>query len=105
MTIIKLCDYYIITNYKKSDAKEKLEERIIDFLDNLDRDVPFDLSDFVDELTEDERDFELMTNTNDEDPDIEYNAEEMDDFIDNLLTTEVDSEEVYFYGETDDQGE
>jgi len=103
MTIIRLCNYYVLTSYKKTDAKEKIEEEWTKFVEKGDPDMPFSLDHFVESLTEDGQDFELMTDLNDEDPDIEYNEEQVDEFVDKIVSGYEDEEEDGFYLDDEDE--
>ena len=92
MAIIRVCSYYISTNYKKSEAKEKFEEALTTFIESMDPDVSFELRLFVEDLTEDSQDFELLSDIDADDAEIEYNEEEIDEFVEDVLSEYVDED-------------
>lgn len=107
MAIIRVCNYYISTNYKKSELREKFEESLSRFIEELDPDVDFDLSLFVESLTEDSEDFELLSEIDEDDAEIEYNEEDVDAFVEKVLNAYVDEDdfeddEAEFIDETED---
>ena len=94
MAIIRICNYFISTNYKRSEVKEKFEESLSSFIEEMDPDVNFDLALFVESLTEDGEDFELLSEIDEDDAEIEYNEEDVDAFVDKVLNAYVDEEDV-----------
>ncbi len=92
MAIIRICNYFISTNYKRSEVKEKFEEALSDFIEELDPDVNFDLSLFVESLTEDSEDFELLSEIDEDDAELEYNEEDVDAFVEKILNAYVDED-------------
>lgn len=94
MAIIKICNYFISTNYKRAEIKDKFEESLSRFIEESDPDVNFDLSLFVESLTEDGEDFELLSEIDEDDAEIEYNEEDIDAFVEKILNAYVDEEDV-----------
>lgn len=94
MAIIRICNYFISTNYKRSEVKEKFEEALSRFVEEADPDVNFDLALFVESLTEDSEDFELLSEIDEDDAEIEYNEEDVDAFVEKILNAYVDEEDV-----------
>ena len=94
MAIIRVCTYYISTNYKKGEAKEKFEEALTSFVEDMDPDVNFELSLFIEGLTEDSQDFELLSEIDEDDAEIEYNEEDVDAFVEKILNEYLDEDVV-----------
>ncbi len=99
MAIIRICNYFISTNYKKSEVKEKFEEALSSFVEDSDPNLSFDLDLFVEGLTEDSEDFELLSEIDEDDAEIEYNEEDVDAFVEKVLNAYVDEED---FDESDD---
>ena len=94
MAIIRICNYFISTNYKRSEVREKFEEALSKFVEEADPDINFDLAIFVESLTEDSEDFELLSEIDEDDAEIEYNEEDVDAFVEKVLNAYVDEDEV-----------
>ena len=93
MSIIRVCTDYISTNYKKSEAREKFEEALTLFVEDMDPDLTFDLSIFIETLTEDSQDFELLSEIDADDAEIEYNGEDIDALVEKILSEYVDEDD------------
>lgn len=93
MAIIRVCNYFISTNYKRSEVKEKFEEALSKFVEEADPDLSFDLALFVESLTEDSEDFELLSEIDEDDAEIEYNEEDVDAFVEKVLNAYVEEED------------
>ena len=94
MAIIRVCTDYISTNYKRSEAREKFEEALAVFVEDMDPDLAFDLALFIESLTEDSQDFELLSEIDADDAEIEYNGEDIDALVEKVLSEYVDEEEL-----------
>lgn len=107
MAIIRIVNHFISTNYKRSEAKERFEEALTAFVEDGDKDVTFDLSRFVESLTEDSEDFELLSEIDEDDAEIEYNEEDVDAFVDKILNAyaDEDDEDESFEEESDESDE
>lgn len=104
MSVIKVCNYHISTNYKKSELKEKFEEALTRFLEDSDPDVGFNLDLFIDTLTEDGEDFEMLSEIDEDEADIEYTEEQIDEFVDKIMS-DYDSIDDTYIEETEDTEE
>lgn len=92
MSIIKICNYSLSTNYKKTEVREKFEEILTSFLENSDPSIGFNLDHFIETITEDSDDFEILSEIDNDDPDIEYNEEQVDDFVELALSDSEDGD-------------
>jgi hypothetical protein len=107
MTVFRICNYYISTNYKKTEARERFEEVLSDYL-NADPDVQFRLDNFIESITEDGQDFEILLELDEDEVDIEYNEEDIDDLIEDITNgyvAEDDDEDGYIDESEDEIGE
>jgi hypothetical protein len=106
MTVFRICNYYISTNYKKTEARDKFEEVLTAYL-NEDPDVQFRLDNFIESITEDGQDFEILSELEEDEVDIEYNEEDIDDFIEDITNGYVaeDDDDDYIDESEDDLDE
>lgn len=93
MAIIRVCNYFISTNYKKSEAKEKFEEALTSFVEDFDKDMSFELALFIESLTEDGEDFEMLSDIDDDESELEYSEEDIDVLVNKLLNAYVDEDD------------
>ena len=101
MAVIKICNHYLISNYKKEELREKFEEELGNFIEGLEQNTPFDLDFFIEELLEIDEEFELLLDIDKDDMDIEYTEEQIDEFVENRTSSYQDDE---FYS-TDIEGD
>ena len=92
MSVIKVFNYHISTNYKKSEAKEKFEEALTNFVEDSDPDIGFNLDHFVESLTEEEEDFELLSEIDEDEADIEYTEEQIFEFVEKIVNAYEDED-------------
>ncbi len=87
MAILKVCNYFLLTNYKPEEIVVKFEEVLSDYLEDIDEDSAFNLEFFIEDLIENNEEFDMASDSErSEDIDAEYNEEAIDLFVEEKLS-------------------
>jgi hypothetical protein len=87
MATLKVSSFYLDSSYKREEILEKFEEALLSYLDEMDEDVDFDISLFIEELVESNNDFELIEVEDEkEEIDYEYTETKIYEIVDDALS-------------------
>jgi hypothetical protein len=92
MSVLKVCNYYLSSSLDETKLADKFKEILFEYLADIELDSGFDLDNFVEEVFEENKFFEILSDS-DGFYDNCLNEEDIDDLIDEFISSIEDEDD------------